>query len=220
MVNPQIKTKIGIIIPDRGDRSKFMANCLRMLAAQTLQPEIISAQSYSPKSKQCDITQRYRVGYDHLSSFGTLDLIAFIENDDWYAPNYLEYMVNAWEQHGRPDIFGTNYTIYYHLKLRRYFVFEHFDRASAMNTFIKPRIKIKWPLDYDPYTDLHLWRDIRGKVIKPERHISIGIKHGEGEVGGEFHTNMLERFDKEDNGLMKSTMDEESFKFYDNYFSK
>lgn len=216
--------KIAVLIPDRGDRPKFMANCLRMMDRQTLKPYTIIVEGIPPVNSMCDITKRYRNGYDkisHLSKYvENIDLIALIENDDFYSPTYLEYMAKAWEQHGRPNIFGTNYTIYYHLKLRKYFVFEHFDRASAMNTFIKPGLEIKWPLDHDPYTDLHLWRDIPGKTIKPDYHISVGIKHGEGEVGGEFHVNMLDRFNIEDNGFLKEIMDQDSFKFYDNYFSK
>lgn len=212
--------KIAVLIPDRGDRPKLMQNCLRMMNAQTLKPTVVFPVNYTPEGNAIDITQRYRRGYKSLSGHG-FDLIALVENDDWYSPNYLEYMATEWDKAGRPNIFGTNYTIYYHLKLRRYFVFEHFDRASAMNTFLRPDLDIKWPVDHDPYTDLHLWRDIPGKVIKPAYHISMGMKHGEGLSGGQFHTDELYRFDIPDQGFLESIIglhDPDSFQFYSQYF--
>lgn len=210
--------RIGIIIPDRGDRPRLMDNCIRMMAKQTLIPDVVLRIDFPPHNSECDITKRYRIGYEALSK-QNLDLIALIENDDAYSPDYLETMVKAWEENGKPDIFGTNYTIYYHLKLRKYFTFDHFDRASAMNTFLKPALNIAWPVDHDPYTDLHLWRQLKGIAIKPSKIISIGIKHGEGKTGGQFHTDELDRFTEPDNGLLKNNLDSESFEFYDNYFN-
>ena len=210
--------RIGIIIPDRGDRPKFMDNCLRMIDAQTLKAERIVVKGYENVNGMVDITERYRTGYMHLCG-KDLDVIAFIENDDWYDPHYLEYMTTKWIEYGKPEIFGTNYTIYYHLKLRKYFTMEHYDRASAMNTFIKPDLDLKWPADNDPYTDIHLWQKNRlnGIVINPERVISIGMKHGEGLCGGRFHTDKLATYTNEDNGFLKATLDAESYEFYNNY---
>lgn len=217
--------KIGILIPDRGDRPRFLANCMRMVHAQSLQPWQINVVSYPPKDQHCDITPRYRTGYQLLSDEKELDLIAFIENDDWYAPDYLETMAAKWVEMGRPDIFGTNYTFYYHLRLRKYYKMEHWDRASAMNTFIKPGLGISWPVDREPFTDMSLWGQLKGVAINPGRVISIGIKHGEGLCGGQSHVTRLHRYDPPrgthdfDYSFLSSVMDRASLEFYTSYYN-
>jgi len=204
---------VGIIIPDRNDRPKFLENCLRMIHAQTIQPTIIEVVNDTPISDACDITMRYRLGYERLMG-KNLDCILFIENDDWYSTNYIETMVKKWVELGRPQLFGTQYTIYYHIGVRGYFQFDHFRRASAMNTLIVPDLEIDWGNDSNPYTDSHLWflaktnkSTLKGLTFMPMNVISIGIKHGFGKTGGAFHTDKLEHMDKE------------SFKFYTNYES-
>lgn len=209
--------KVGIIIPDRNDRPDFLGNCLRMIAAQTLRPVIVELVNDKPISDNVDITWRYKLGYERFWKHD-VDVIALMENDDWYAPEYLEVMVNAWNNHGRPDIFGTAYTIYYHLKLRSYFKFNHDERASAMNTLLKPHLVFPWCVDHEPFTDVYLWDTLKGVTFKPEKHISVGMKHGVGMSGGRFHTDRLHRFKESDNGFLEATLDKESFEFYTNLF--
>ncbi len=231
--------KIAIIIPDRGDRPKFMDNCLRMMARQTLQPYHIEIVDYPAESNDVDITQRYRRGYDKLRD-RNFDVIAFIENDDWYCAEYLEIMVRSWEEHKRPNLFGTCRTMYYHLQLKKYFIMEHYQRASAMNTLIKPDLDFKWCVDMEPFTDAYLWQTIPvSRVVFDYRKfcnkawISIGMKHGEGKTisGGNHllvtkdgHGNtktdirVINRYEYHDAGFLMNTLDEESFEFYNNYF--
>jgi hypothetical protein len=128
-------------------------------------------------------------------------------------------MVNEWEKAGRPDLFGTNYTIYYHLKKKAYFTMRHFDRASAMNTFIKPGLKIDWCPDHEPFTDIHLWMKVDGitkKLIEPSHIIAVGMKHGMTMTGGRSHVDRLHRYINADHDLhwLYDTVDEESFIFY------
>jgi hypothetical protein len=214
--------KIALLIPDRSDRPLFLANCLRMMKAQTLQPAHIEIVNYPPESEDVDISQRYRRGYDALRDKG-FDLIAFIENDDWYSPDYLQSMVAAWEKYGRPDMLGTCYTYYYHLELKSYFIMEHHQRSSAMNTMIKPDMKFEWPVDMEPFTDMWLWQTIPSRIVfRPDKIIAIGMKHGQGKtIAGGNHIideRVIHRYDNPDNGLLKETLDSESFEFYDNYF--
>jgi hypothetical protein len=155
-----------------------------------------------------------------------LDLIALWEDDDYYSPKYLETMVEHWLIKDKPDIFGTEYTIYYHIRLRKYFTMTHKTRASAMNTLLKPGLKINWPVDHEPFTDLFLWTmsRLQGKTFNPGRHISIGIKHGVGLMGGKTHVDRFERYEPPrgtsdlDFKFLKENMDAESFEFYSNYF--
>ena len=212
--------KIGVIIPDRGDRPAFLKNCLRMISMQTLQPEITLVVNFKPKSTEKDITKRYRKGYELLRNKG-LHLIALMENDDWYHRTYLDYMSQQWLKRGTPDLLGTSYTIYYHLKHRAWFTMNHSTRSSAMNTFIRPDMNLTWCDDTDPYTDLHLWlrSGLTGVIIQPPV-LSIGMKHGEGLCGGRNHTDKLERFINKDEDMhfLKANMDPESFKFYSTYY--
>lgn len=218
-----VNLKIGIIIPDRNDRPKFLENCLRLIKNQTLQPEIVEIVNDEPLNSDIDITWRYRLGYDRLRNKG-LDLIAFVENDDYYSPNYLEWWANKWQE-AKPDILGSNFTIYYHIGLRKYFTFHHEQRVSAMNTFIKPDLTFDWCEDNDPYTDIHLWSltnkqgfeigrpILKGQIVHPPI-LSIGIKHGVGLCGGMGHTNRFHRFTHEDNGFLSKHTDTESYVFY------
>lgn len=231
--------RIGVIIPDRGDRPQLLKNCLRMMAAQTLLPaqlQVITQCNPNGAAHLPDITYKYKLGYERMSRQG-VDVIAFIENDDWYAPDYLETMAAVWERENRPHLLGTAYTIYYHLKLRAWFTMKHPRRASAMNTFVKPHLAFNWPLDYDPYTDIGLWKHveiaeqispehkepIRKHVWHPEqtlgRHISIGMKHGTGLCGGYNHTNKLHRFTNPDPKFIFLTrsLDAPSLNFYEGY---
>lgn len=224
--------KIGIIIPDRNDRPNFLENCRRMIKAQTFREGInhiksILVVSDPAENDECDITKRYKKGYDKLSS-GLLgfefDIIFLMENDDYYHPDYMQAMLDAWETAGRPDIFGTNYTYYYHIGIKKYFKLTHTTRASAMNTMIKPGLNFKWCPDNEPYTDIHLWETIKNKdLFGPEKIISIGIKHGIGKCGGKCHTDRLGKYTENDKdfSFLKEVMkdDNESFEFYSKVFA-
>jgi hypothetical protein len=195
--------KIGVIIPTRGDRPQFLDTALQQMQYQTLKPDMVKVVDFEPVQCICDITKRYRVGYDYFKGKG-YDIIALIEDDDFYRKDYLETMVLEWIKAGKPNIIGQTQTIYYHLDLKSWFVMNHTRRSSAMNTMIKPDLDIDWGVDHDPYTDLKLWHQFYGKshhIFKPKDIICIGIKHGIGMSGGQFHTTYLDRYvNKDPNG--------------------
>ncbi len=210
--------KIAVVIPDRGDRPEFTRNCLRMMDCQTRKPDATFLVNYPPESDKKDITQRYRKGYEYATNSGA-DVVFFIENDDWYSKAYIETMVSAWEKHGKPDIFGTTSTIYYHIGKKAWFVMDHHSRSSAMSTMIKAGLDLTWPVDEDPYTDIHLWFNIKDKLtFGPIIPICVGIKHGVGLCGGQNHTDAMHRYlnNDPDMDFLRKTIDEESFKFYTN----
>lgn len=207
--------RIGVIIPDRGDRPGFLNNCLRLVKKQTLAPTVICVVDRPALSEQCDITARYREGYDVMRG-RKLDLVAFMENDDWYSLDYLEYMAKSWHNAGRPEIFGTNEHACYHLMLNRYYYVTHRSRSMAMNTVLKADMDFKWCVDHEPYTDAWLWRTLKGKLIKPEKNICLSIKHGIGKCGSNAHKKRLNFFQLEDPDrvFLRNFVDAESFKFY------
>lgn len=223
--------KVGVIIPDRGDRPELLRNCISMMDNQTMKWHLRHGIGMESTSEECDITKRYRKGYEYISAIKSwmfqVDVIAFIENDDYYAPDYLETMVWEWHKAGRPDLFGTNSTIYYHLKLKKKFTMLHGERASAMNTLIKPGLDIVWPEDNDPFTDQWLWMHPEHKIknqvlIGPDRVISIGMKHGIGKLGAGSHIDDLHRYTEDDSEMewLKRHTDQNSFNFYKEYSKK
>lgn len=215
--------KIGIIIPDRGDRPGLTRHCLMMMGRQSFGKHNFLETCHVdscilPPSNACDITKRYRFGYDNLKN---VDLIAFIENDDWYSFNYIEEMVDAWKKAGEPDLFGTRQTIYYHLKLKAWYPMLHESRSSAMNTLIKPNKKFPWPVDYEPFTDIWLWNrpELTKALWNPALPLSIGMKHGVGMTGGKSHIDRLHRYVNQDQDMewLMKHIDADSFKFYHQY---
>lgn len=211
--------RVAVIIPDRGDRPELMKQCLRLLARQTLQPYIYAIDNDPPANDKPDITTRYRRQYERLNTIypNSIDVIAFIENDDYYAPDYLESMCAEWEKQGRPNMLGCSFTVYYHLRLRAWFTMHHSTRSSAMNMLIKPGLTINWPLDHDPYTDAHLWNTVKGGVVfTPQPAKCLGLKHGTGKCGGRNHTDKLHRFINPDPQMewLAKHVDAESLEFY------
>lgn len=204
--------RVGVIMPHRNDRPKFLEQFHRILSRQTLQPEIVEIVDYEPKSDSVDITERYKYGYDKLRGKG-LDVIAFLEIDDWYSNDYLETMVNGWNSHGRPKMFGLDYTIYYHLCVEKSFVFKHDKRSSMMSTLMIPDLNIEWCKDDYPYTDSYLWKTIGGKLFNPRKDIALGLKHGLSLCGGKFHSENLDRY-KEKWIDLKKFVGEEDWNFY------
>lgn len=216
--------KVGVIIPTRGDRPRMLANCIRMINAQTFQPTLVYIVDYPPEDDKCDITKRYRTGYDWFRGMG-MDVLAFMEDDDWYSPKYLATIVGNWILNGRPQLFGTNYTYYYHFRLFGYFKMTHMQRSSAMSTLIKPDIDIKWCADDQPYTDSHLWfvTKLEKKLFEPQRMICMGMKHGVGKNGGQNHNDRLDRYTDTgtmdpDKKFLRDHLDLDSFDFYSQYF--
>src|SRR5579872_6695251 len=109
--------RIGIIMPDRGDRPAFYDHADCLIKNQTANNKhfiIHNMIDYPPESEACDITERYRLGYDIFRE-KNLDIIFLMESDDWYSPNYIDIMIQRWVSHGKPDLMGIDHTIYYHI---------------------------------------------------------------------------------------------------------
>jgi len=213
---------IGIIIPDRGDRGIFKENWNRQLDEMTYKlilyaPFQLAYVNHKPKNGTIDITERYRIGYDRMRGLG-LELIFCLEVDDFYSTDYLLIMIQQWIAAGKPDLFGVDYTYYYHVKLKKYFKYEHQGRASMMCTAIKPDLDIPWPKDNYPFTDMHLWKFMQSKkTFRPDKPIAIGMKgHGIGMAGGTGHTDRLGRYiqDDQSHAFLKEHLDSDSYNFF------
>lgn len=209
--------KVGVLIPTRGDRPKFLAFAKEQLERQTRKPDEVLIFDEKPKTSKPDITYRYRKGSAELARRG-VDLIIFWEDDDYYRPDYIERLITLFKENREPDILGINTTIYYNIFTRKFAVFSHPGRASMMATVVKARAlnKIVWPEDSYSYTDLFLWKSLRGVSVSTKSPLCVGIKHGLGLCGGGGHVNNWPKFNNEDRTYEKleSFTDSEAINFY------
>lgn len=205
---------IGVVIPTRG-RKRFLAMALKQIGRQTVQPHHIRVVDFEADGEEVDITRRYRQGCNDL--LPNCDVVLFWEDDDWYAPNYIETMVAGWLAAGKPSAFGIANTTYYHIFERRYFTISHPGRASACCTMVtKDVLNIRWPSDDYPYLDIELWNQLAGKTFVPQQPICIGIKHGLGLVGGGCHNGSSKHYTQADpDGRYLRSIVGEDFNFYE-----
>lgn len=210
--------KIGVLIPTRGDRAELLNFALKQMERQTRKPDVIELVNDTPLSSDKDITWRYRIGCERIFQKG-VDVVLFIEDDDWYDATYIERLVAEWEKVGKPAIFGIGDTTYYHLGMRAWNHQQHPGRASAMSTLLTNAVlNITWPKDNYVWTDVDLWKKLPGKICLFERNLALGIKHGIGLTGGIGHNRQWGGYKNQDPELnwLKNTVDAESFEFYKN----
>lgn len=180
-------TKIGVLIPTRGNRRIFLRQAFYLLSRQTFKPDDLEVVDHQPASDEIDITYRYRIGCQRLFERGC-EVVIFWEDDDWYAPDYIQTMVTNWRLNGKPPIFGLGTTTYYHIGAFKYFTIPHRHRSSAMSTMVTNAVlKINWGPDNNAYTDVVVWEQLKGKTFLSRKHLCLGIKHDFGLVGGGAH---------------------------------
>jgi len=191
--------KTGVLIPTRGDREKFLNFAQQQIQEQTVKPDEVCIVDYKPVNSAPDITKRYKDGLNELKKRGC-EIVLFWEDDDFYAPYYIEEMLRLHQQHGSPDIFGVDSTIYYNIFTRKWAMFKHPGRSSMMNTLVRTKALegIKWCDDSYSFTDMHLWKTLKGKSISVDKPLAVGIKHGIGLCGGGGHVNNWKAFSNYD----------------------
>ncbi len=208
--------KIGILIPTRGDRPKFLKHALYLVGRQTMKPDFIEVINDKPITKDKDITWRYRLGCERLFEKGS-DVIIFWEDDDYYSSTYIQSMIYEYIKVGKPDIFGVDTTIYYHLKQKKYAIIPTPGRSSAMSTMVtKAIMDIKWPAPNHVWFDLYIWERMQGKTHHFNKPIAIGIKHGIGMCGGSGHFSLNYKTSDPGSQFLKSIVSDYSLSFYEN----
>lgn len=92
------------------------------------------------------------------------DFIAFMEDDEYYAPEYLSAMNERMKNH---SVVGICKSRYYHLPTAHYCIHLNMDHASLAQTImsIEHLEKFKQLLDGDPFVDIRIWTDIVGVDI-------------------------------------------------------
>lgn len=122
------------------------------------------------------------------------DCVAIIEDDDYYAPNYLENMVRALET---ADLVGLSNNKYYNLNIPGFREMGNFRHSSLCSTALKASILPMLQAAVDSgelYFDVHLWQAaIQNKVhftLIANSTLCIGIKGMPGRPGvGVGHRN-------------------------------
>lgn len=190
--------KVAVVTPHHDSRRGiFLEQLKKYMAAQTRQPDewiVVDQSVYAGKIGVKDLTKRVRIGCTMAKERGC-DVVLIMEDDDWYDPNYIEFMVHNWHRCGKPELFGIGYTLYFHIS-GKYWHSPHAGRASLMSTLIRLDAldKFKWCDDSYIWLDIALWQQLKGKTIEPVKHYSVGIKHGIGDTGGVGHNKGFSKY--------------------------
>jgi predicted O-methyltransferase YrrM len=120
------------------------------------------------------------------------DAVVILENDDYYAPTYLE-MVEKWLE--TADIVGEGDALYYNVQHRAWFSHHNSQHASFCSTAFKvsllPQLLKACNTD-DPYADYRLWNLVNApfkkRVMMPvdfpaTKRLVVGIKGMPGKLG-------------------------------------
>jgi hypothetical protein len=194
--------KIAVVIPDRADRPLFLEHCIAQMKRQTVGADFIIIMGAPAVDGKIDLTKRYREGFTKALIEHGCDLAIAIENDDWYSPEYIQFMVEQFEKHGRPDVIGINSTIYYNIISNQYVILNHPARSSMMSMAVGRKIlDINWCADDYAYLDWHIWNfcpNIRKVSVKTAMPLCVGIKHGQGLCGGGGHTLNWKNYNRTD----------------------
>lgn len=127
------------------------------------------------------LKEKYRQGLEALKD--KVDLIFFMEDDDYYPANYIERMVELWAWAEEPEIFGIGETWFYHPEFRAYWYYKNQENNScAFTTCVRSDAvdKIDWSTIDDVFVDAGLWRQLQGDTVTFGKPFAIGIKHGRG----------------------------------------
>lgn len=206
--------KVAVITPHRGDRPEFLEQFKKYLAAQTVQPDQTIYMDYASESGEIDITQRYRRGYEIVNAiYPEIEAVLFMEVDDWYAPDYIETMLEGWMRYNKPSLFGIGNSFYYHIA-GKYF---HIGLPSANAMLLKTHLQINWGPDNYPYIDVTLSKQlVLHHYTMPFTPVVVGIKHGIGLVGGGCHNEDNEHYVNDDTTgeWLKNIVGDENWEFY------
>lgn len=146
--------------------------------------------------------------------------VLFIEDDDWYAADYLTKM-SRWLDEA--DICGEGRARYYHLPTRRYRLCPNSDHASLCQTGIRGEL-VSWMSKHiaqhrSTFIDVHVWKTGAKECkrsLQPQTTLSVGIKGlpGTGGIGVGHRLDHRSRCDS-DGSILRSWISEEDV---DRYF--
>ena len=119
------------------------------------------------------------------------DAVAFIEDDDWYSPQYLERMVRAMQENSDAMLVGEGHALYYNVAHRWWWEHGNMKHASLCQTVVHKRgfmfVLRQCAFDKSPFLDVRLWRNTPTKhIFAPpavNQRMLIGMKSMPGRAG-------------------------------------
>lgn len=177
------------------DRPEALALCEKYVARQTHQPHQWIVLDDGTQPARCTMGQDYlhnpnwRGKYSmclkvlHAIESGMIegDALMFIEDDDWFAPGWVEWCAKHLENY---DMVGQGSAFYYHVGKRWWSDCKNIRHASLCQTAITRAmfekvantIRAYW----SPFFDTRLWtlqcRKYLHIPLKPEERLLVGIK--------------------------------------------
>ena len=115
----------------------------------------------------------------------TTPAVAIIEDDDWYAPGWLESCVNGLRT---MELFGEQRARYYNLRDNRWHIYSNTDRASLCATALRaeciPHLVAYLERKVGTAADISLWRSAVCKKRCAPTAMVVGLKgHTTGRPG-------------------------------------
>jgi len=174
---------IAVIIPDRGDRPLFTEHCLYQIKRQTVKPQKIYHINTPPVDDNVDIVPRIRRGV-RLAIEDGMDRAVIIENDDYYPDTYIENI--SWS-----DFSGISYYTYYNVFTGKWkSMYDPGHSPLYCTAFNLSKMDLfEWTADNERNLDKYIWihaKKFSRTFYRPDE-LPIGIKHGTGKLGGQFH---------------------------------
>jgi len=235
-----------------GDRHLTFSLCEKWMNNQTIKPDqwIVIDDGKRPTSpiKNDYIKYVYRVPTESDPQFTLLlnvkeafkhvngSKILFIEDDEYYAPNYIEKMLKRLNDY---ELVGIGKSKYYHLPTRKWYIHPNMGHASLAQTafrrsFLKDVVQI---IDGDSFLDIRIWgivnghdaafknsgedtrisNDGRGLVFEDKENLYVGMKGLPGRNGigaGHKGNNDWYHCDKDEKVLRDWIKKEEDLKVY------
>ena len=196
--------RISLLTPT-GDRHVAFAMCEKWMERQTRPPdEWIVTDDGCGTPTQCTMGQtclrlppepgRHTLRRNFFAALEhvTGDIVAVVEDDDWYHPEYLETMAGTIER--GYDMAGHNDNVFYNLRARRWYRNLHRHHSSLCYTAFRSSLipLIPQAMEYEVrgphsecFVDVRLWRGIACRKHIEQRGplLCIGMKEMPGRTG-------------------------------------
>jgi len=196
------------------------------MARQTVKPHQWIVLDDDDQPTQCSMGQQYfylpelrgtlsllnKIKFALQPNLITGDAAVFVENDDYYAPTWLQFCSDQLEQY---DMIGEGHALYYNVRYRYWIDYRNISHASLCSTAIRTTLFPKvielcdTTTNKDPFLDQRIWIDNGGikcskRVFSPDAgRLVIGIKGMPGRAGYNVGHNKTAQGAMQDAGLAK-----------------
>lgn len=188
------------VITPTGSRPEAFALCERFMKNQTVQPDQWIVIDDGPEHTNCTMGQQYirgpklwkptlntqRLNLDEALKHVTGDYIFVVEDDDFYAPQYLEVCSKLLQY---VDAVGEINTKYYHLQHGSFKQMQNFEHAALCQTGFRKSLLPMFEQAVNSgeyYIDITFWKLLKRKkanVIRLESDLCLGVKGLPGRPG-------------------------------------